>query len=145
MNEDTFHLGIKALIKNKEGKVLLLRVNLEQLKNHSLGAYWDIPGGRIHKNSSVEETLKREIEEETGITSITSFSKLDMVLSNIRIPEGETSLGLILGIYICEVNDTTNIKISEEHTDAKWFDPKEAADLLKVKYPADFCSKIATL
>lgn len=145
MNEDVFHLGIKALIRNDSGKILLLKVNLEKLQNHSLGAYWDIPGGRIHKDSTVEDTLRREVEEETGITSIKSFSKLDMVLSNIRIPLGDSTLGLILGVYVCDVEKPFEIKISEEHTEAQWFDPKEAADLLKVKYPADFCSKIATL
>jgi len=145
MNEDIFHLGIKALIKNNEGKILLLRVNLEKLTMKDKGAYWDIPGGRIHKGSTIEETLKREVEEETGISSIKSFSKLDMVLSNIRIPQGDTTLGLILGIYVCETDDTTNITISDEHTEAKWFEPKDAAKLLAIKYPSEFCSKIAGL
>lgn len=64
--EDSFHLGIKALIRNSDGKALLLKVNKEQLKGYSGEAYWDIAGGRIHKNSTVEETLRREVEEETG-------------------------------------------------------------------------------
>ena len=75
MNEDIFNLGIKAIIKNSEGKILLLRVNLDQLQVKDKGAYWDIPGGRIHKGSTVEETLKREVEEETGITAIKSHKQ----------------------------------------------------------------------
>jgi len=145
MNEDIFQLGIKALIRNEEGKILLLQVNPEKLSLNTNGAYWDIPGGRIHTNSTVEETLKREVEEETGIKTIGSINKLDMVLSNIRIPFNDTSVGLILGIYICEVDGATDVTLSDEHIDFKWFVPKEAADLLKVKYPSDFCSKIAEL
>ena len=145
MNEDTFHLGIKALIRNNEGKFLLLRVNLEKLHNHSLGAYWDIPGGRIQKGSTVEETLRREVEEETDMTAINAFTKFDMVLSNIRIPMGVDSYGLILGIYICDVDTPTAINISDEHTEYGWFDSKQASELLKVKYPKEFCEKVALL
>lgn len=138
-------MGIKALIKNSAGNILLLKVNLEKLSNKNLGAYWDIPGGRIHRGSTIEDTLKREIEEETGITAIKSFSKLDMVLSNIRIPNGDTSFGLILGIYICEVDNIKEIIISDEHVEFGWFKPKETAKLLSIKYPTEFCDKIKNL
>lgn len=70
MNEDCFHLGIKALIRNSEGKLLLLKVNPAQLRNHEGDPYWDLSGGRIHRGSTIEETLRREVAEETGITSL---------------------------------------------------------------------------
>lgn len=144
MKEDCFHLGIKALIMNEEGKILLLKVNKEKLRNYSGEAYWDIPGGRIHKNSTIEETLEREIEEETGLTEIVSYKKVDMVLSNnIRIPieNGET-VGLILAIYICSVSGFEKISLSDEHTEYGWFSSEEAAKLLEIKYPHDFTNKI---
>ena len=84
MNEDLFQLGIKALIVNSEGHILLLKVNKEMLKGFSGDPYWDIPGGRIHRGSTIEETLKREVKEETGITNITNTTPLAMVLSNIN-------------------------------------------------------------
>ncbi|MBI2414604.1 NUDIX domain-containing protein [candidate division WWE3 bacterium] len=145
MKEETYHLGIKALIRNSKGEILLLKVNLEKLSNHSLGAYWDIPGGRVQKGCTIEETLKREVEEETGITEIKSFTKLDMVVSNIRIPQGTDTIGLILGIYLCELKKNPNIMLSEEHVEFSWFTPNEASELLKVKYPAEFTKKIANL
>lgn len=58
--EDSFHLGIKVLLRNIEEKFLLL-----ERAHKTRGTYWDIPGGRIHKNESITEALKREIEEET--------------------------------------------------------------------------------
>jgi 8-oxo-dGTP diphosphatase len=145
--EDIFHLGIKALIRNNAGDILLLKVNKAKLKGFSGDAYWDIPGGRINKDSTIEETLKREIEEETALTSLLSFSKLDMVLSNnIRIPlKDGSSAGLILAIYLCEMSSCENISISDEHTEYKWCSPKEASELLKVKYPTDFTDKITKL
>ncbi len=102
--EDEFHLGIKAIIRNEEGKILLLKVNLKTLKGYQGEPYWDIPGGRIHKDSTIEETLRREVQEETGITTIESFTPFTMVLSkNIRIPVGDKTVGLILSSYICNV------------------------------------------
>jgi 8-oxo-dGTP pyrophosphatase MutT (NUDIX family) len=146
MNEDTFHLGIKALIKNKSGDVLLLKVNVKMLKGYKGEPYWDIPGGRIHKNSTVEETLRREIEEETGITSVTCVTPVNMVLSNIRIPldEGE-DVGLILSVYSCDVPDNSTIVLSEEHTEYHWYSPLEASKLLSFKYPKEFGEIVANL
>jgi len=143
--EDIFHLGIKAIIKNSKGEILLLKTNIANLKGHKGKAYWDIPGGRIHKENMVEETLRREVKEETGISPIKSFKPFSMVLSNIRIPIKNGSVGLILSSYICEVGNIKNIKLSDEHIEHKWFKPKEAAKLLEFKYPKEFVEKIAEL
>lgn len=142
--EDKYHLGIKALIKNKEGKYLLLKVNKKALKGYTGEAYWDIPGGRVQKGDTVENTLKREIEEETGIKNISEPKPITMVLSNIRIPLDTYDVGLILSIYECEINENEQIKLSEEHTTFAWLEPQEAAKLLKIKYPDEFTHKIFT-
>lgn len=142
MQEDLFQLGIKALITNKEGKVLLLMVNKKELKKYDGEAYWDIPGGRIHRGVSAEETLKREVLEETGLTKIESIKPFAMVLSNIRIPMGETDTGLILSVYTCVVDESEQIRLSSEHIEYGWFVPREASELLKIKYPKEFTSKL---
>src|SRR3989338_139731 len=142
MNEDLFQLGIKALIVNSDGKILLLKVNKEMLKGFSGDPYWDIPGGRIHRGSTIEETLKREVKEETGITNITNTTPLAMVLSNIRIPWNNSDTGLIISVYVCEVNEPAEVILSNEHTEFRWFEPKEAGALLQVKYPKEFTEKI---
>lgn len=143
--EDKFHLGIKALIRNSAGEILLLKVNKEKLKGFTGEAYWDIPGGRIQKDSTIEETLKREVEEEIGVKEITNIKPFLMVLSKIRIPQGDDSVGLILGAYTCEIPENSEIKLSEEHVEAKWFVPIEASKLLEVKYPIEFTEKIKEL
>jgi len=143
--EDKFHLGIKALIRNSKGEILLLKVNKEKLKGFTGEAYWDIPGGRIQKDSTIEETLKREVEEEIGISEITNIKPFAMVLSKIRIPQGDDSVGLILGAYFCEIPENSEIKLSDEHTEAKWFTTLEASKLLEVKYPVEFTEKIKEL
>lgn len=145
MNEDCFHLGIKALIRNREGKILLLKTNPAELKGYNGEPYWDIPGGRIQRGDSIEECLKREVKEETGITSIKSFKPFLMALSPLRIPVDDTDFGLILSVYLCEVENIENIKLSKEHLSGEWFSPKEASELLEFKYPKEFTEKLSGL
>lgn len=145
MNEDCFHLGIKAIIRNQKGEILLLRVNPSELKGYRGEPYWDLPGGRVQKGSSTEETLKRELEEETGITSLQRFKPFSLVLSKMRIPIGTGSVGLILSSYVCDVGDVGEMKLSREHIEAKWFPPKEAAKRLGFKYPPEFLEKLKSL
>lgn len=48
-----FHLGIKGLIKNKEGKILFLLKSPNRTKNYGREPYWNIPGGRIEQGDSI--------------------------------------------------------------------------------------------
>ncbi len=145
MNEDIFHLGVKALIRNEAGDVLLLQVDPARLRDEDR-EYWDLPGGRVQKKQSVLETLKREVAEETGMTELQTVKPLGIFLSNLRIPlGGGESVGLILSIYECKVPPAVLVTLSEEHIAYKWFSPKQAGELLGVKYPAEFCQVVAGL
>lgn len=133
-NEDIFHLGIKALIRNKEGKILVLQANI---KNFACGIsaveHWDLPGGRIKKGDSIEKTLVREVEEEIGIKKIKIIKLLDASLSKMRISYMDA--GLILFTYLCEIDNNIEIKLTDnEHIAFKWCKPKEAAKLLATKF-----------
>lgn len=146
MSEDTYHLGIKALITDKSGKILLLKVNSAKLKGAKNSDYWDLPGGRVQRDSTIEETLRREVAEEIGVTGVTDAKPVGMVLSNIRIPQGNNqSVGLILGVYACAIPENADIWLSTEHIAFKWWRAQEAADLLRVKYPQEFCELVARL
>lgn len=134
--EDLFHVGVKALIKNHEGKILVLEVN-KRLKQH-----WDLPGGRIHRGVSVEETLKREVFEELGIAKITIKEFFCAGVSNMRIPIDEHSVGLVLLVYVCEIDPQKKIVLSVEHQNFAWLPPHKAAEKLAIKFPAAIVEKI---
>jgi len=158
--EVKFHLGIKALVRNEKGQVLLLKVRKEEVPDHPGPAYWDIPGGRIQWGSVVRDkgtnqiqwdqtvrgTLEREVQEETGLTGIESIEPFSFVISNISYPvdTGET-VALLLRSYICVIPRIGDITLSPEHTEYGWFSPAEAAVLLAVKYPSEFCEAITRL
>ncbi|HAR54839.1 TPA: hypothetical protein DCR79_00915 [Patescibacteria group bacterium] len=137
MQTDKFHLGIKALIFNKQNQVLLLQVNIKQLTGE-IREYWDIPGGRIHRGETVDETLKREVREETGL-SVEKYELFDTIISNIRIPiSTNEDVGLILFVYKCTTIMPALVVLSNEHVAYKWFSLQEATDLLAIKYPEQF-------
>ena len=144
MKEDVFHLGVKALIQDRSGKILLLKVNLKKL-TRTKESYWDIPGGRIQRGDSVSDTLLRELNEETGINGVKQIEPFSMVLSNRRIPIGQSDVGLVLDTYICKLDDVSEVRISSEHTEYGWFEPVKAAELLQVKYPPEFVEKLKNI
>jgi ADP-ribose pyrophosphatase YjhB (NUDIX family) len=58
-------VGVKALIQNSSGKYLLLR-RAKTMVNET-ETHWDIPGGRIEPEEGLQNALRREIAEETGL------------------------------------------------------------------------------
>jgi len=52
-----------ALIFNKDGELLID----QRLDSVSMGGMWEFPGGKKESHESIEQTIKREIQEEIGI------------------------------------------------------------------------------
>jgi len=52
-----------AVISNEQGQILIDRRRPEG----AMGGLWEFPGGKIEKGETVEECIKREINEELGI------------------------------------------------------------------------------
>ncbi len=140
--EDCFHLSAKALIHNDEGKLLLLQKNMR--KSHTIIGLWDLPGGRIHKNEALEDALKREIDEETGLQTL-QIVPLGMMQASIRLPIQTGDVGLILAVYLCSILQSSSVRLSSEYIHFDWFEPTIAAELLSANYPAELIEKIATL
>lgn len=59
------HLGVAAVIFDKEGRVLLIR----QSYGHRA---WDLPGGGRERRESLEAALRRELGEEIGVELATA-------------------------------------------------------------------------
>ena len=57
-----FKVNANAIVRNNEGKLLLIRVG----KGYYEG-YWSLPGGRVDGGESLLQTAEREVKEEAGI------------------------------------------------------------------------------
>ena len=58
-------VGVKVVLMNPDGKVLLLKRSMEKYGNTD--GVWDIPGGRIDAGVPLLENLAREVREETSL------------------------------------------------------------------------------
>jgi len=135
--EKLFQVGVKALITNSKGQILVLDSGDWHLKGQK--RHWDIPGGRIQEGSNVVETLEREVLEETGIKKILKYEFFTAVTANFRdIPIEGHMVGLILLIYKVKVSEGSKVTLSEEHSGYEWVATEEAAKRLTYKYPAEF-------
>jgi 8-oxo-dGTP diphosphatase len=131
-------LGVKALIHNSEGKLLLL----QRLKPKGV---WDFPGGRVQKNEPLEAALRREVHEEVGLQNIVRITPFAMALSSIRLSVQSGDVGLIFALYLCDVNGDRPIALSQEHIHFDWVEPSQAAELLKANYPIELTEKLAAV
>lgn len=140
--EKLFQVGIKALITDDEGKVLVLDSGEWHLKHQT--RHWDIPGGRIQEGHSALETLSREVAEETGINKIAKHEFFTAVISNFKdIPIDGHKVGLLLMIYKVSVPQNSKIVLSNEHSGYEWVSKKEAAKRLAYKYPPEFTTLLS--
>lgn len=64
MSQKRFALSIKLVIRDAEGRCLLLRRALSSKGNPGK---WEFPGGKVENGESFDIALLREVEEETGL------------------------------------------------------------------------------
>jgi 8-oxo-dGTP diphosphatase len=114
-------VGVKILLKNREGKYLVLARS--QAKYPDVGMQWEIPGGRIDAGATLEENLKREVREETGL----GVSTISELLAAQDILKPETGKHTVRLTYLGEVDG--EVKLSDEHTDFKWLPLSEIKKL----------------
>lgn len=116
-----FGVATKVIIRNEEGKYLVLyKSETEEINPNEI----DIPGGRMKFGESVEESLKREVEEEIGI--------------NIEVEKPSRVWGFVkealhlVGITFLAKYISGEVKLSEEHTKHEWIDKNK---ILTGDYP----------
>jgi ADP-ribose pyrophosphatase YjhB (NUDIX family) len=110
-------VGVKILLKNSEGKYLLLKRNLEKYPEVREDDSWDIVGGRIEIGTSLVENLKREIFEETKLV-LTEEPTLIAAQDILRPDKHVVRL-----TYTCDIDGEP--VLDEDHTFYKWLTSEE--------------------
>lgn len=117
MTEQTFpEPTVGALVFNQEGKMFLM-------KSHKFYGKYVVPGGHIELGETIEQALKRELKEETGM-DVFGFRFIgiqELVFDKAFWKKKH----FIFLDYACKTN-STEVKLNEEAQSFIWVTPNEA-------------------
>jgi len=108
----------KAFIVYKE-KILILRESSQYQDGANINKY-DVPGGRVKPGQRFDESLMREIEEETGLKI--KIGKPFFVNEWRPVVKGEQ--WQIIGTFFECSADSDQVTLSQDHDDYQWIEPK---------------------
>lgn len=110
--KDYIGVGCGAFIVNSHNELLLQQRNKEPEKG-----YWSIPGGKVEMFETLEEAIKRETKEETGV-DIEVIVELGICNHIIRNENSHW----VSPSYLCKIiKGEPKIMEPIKHTDMKWF------------------------
>lgn len=103
---------VGAIIRNKEGKILIAKRNLEK----SQGGLWEFPGGKIEEGETKEHAIEREIKEELDMDI-----KADSLFDEHTFEYPNRTINLIV-MNCTMIGDTYR---ALEHEELKWVNEDE--------------------
>lgn len=122
-----FWISPRALARNSEGRYLFLR---RSGLSRNYAGKWEPPGGKMDAGETLDQTLVREMAEETGL-QITDMHVVGAV-------EGEVEQARLAAVMMEVLALPGEVKLSEEHDAFLWATPAEAAQLDLSPMYADF-------
>lgn len=109
------------IFQNKNKEILLLKTVKEDK--------WSLPGGKSEGDETYEETLVREVREETGY-QIEDISKCKYFREDATYGNGQEFHSFL---YLLEVEKMFIPMLSAEHSKYKWIHPREAIKTLELR------------
>jgi nucleoside triphosphatase len=105
-----------ALILNEDDEIFLM-------KSPKWENQWLVPGGHVEKGETMEECVRREVKEETGL----EVEEIEFVTVLEGMPEKfERDTHFIFLNYSCRAENQEVELDQEEAVEHVWIDPKEA-------------------
>lgn len=110
---------VGALIVNREGNIFLM-------KSHKWGGMYVIPGGHIELGERMEDALKREIKEETGleIHDVKFLTFAEFIFDEVFWKKRH----FIFFDFACKT-DSSEVMLNEEAQEHIWVNPENALAL----------------
>lgn len=106
----TIVTAVKGIVRH-DNRILIV----QRAAADSGGGTWECPGGKIDFGEQPEDSLIREIREETGLT--VTVDKIAYASSILTHPDRQ----VILLVYFCTAV-TSSVMLSEEHDAYSWAD-----------------------
>ena len=114
------------------GAVIFRRdANRRYLLLHYEGGHWDFVKGHVEKNESETDTVRRETEEEVGMTDLTFIQGYRQPISYYYKRAGRTVYKEVV-FYLVEAH-TDAVRLSREHVGYDWLTFDKAYERLTYK------------
>lgn len=122
-----FMVAVGAIIQLKSSnKILVIHRSNNQDWQPS---HWEIIYGRIDQHEDLTAGLRREVQEETGISDL----KIGHLLTHWHIYRGAKSPeNEVIGVTFLAETSQEKIKLSDEHDSYQWVEPQQAVDMITV-------------
>jgi bis(5'-nucleosidyl)-tetraphosphatase len=125
------HKSVGVVLRNSStNKYLVL---------HYPSGHWDYAKGHVEEGETEEQTLRRELKEETGITRITLIEGFKEAIKYHFKQDGNL-IDKEVVFYLAET-DEEDVKISYEHKDHNWLDYKDALEKVTFKNAKELLMK----
>jgi 8-oxo-dGTP diphosphatase len=109
-------VGVGAVVVQDE-RVLLVKRGREPLKGH-----WTVPGGVLELGETLTEGVRREVEEETGLT--VEAIELVEILDRIHREDGNVRFHCVIADYLCKVVGG-ELRTGSDADDVRWVERAE--------------------
>lgn len=119
---NSIKVATSAVVTNKEGMILLHRRRDNDM--------WSLPGGVMETGETIEDCVRREVKEETGVE--VTINRLIGIYSNpshiIEFKDGEIRQEFSMCFH-CTIKEPFEINVSEESREVKFFNIDEIEEL----------------
>ncbi|MFQ5759100.1 MAG: bis(5'-nucleosyl)-tetraphosphatase [Candidatus Bathyarchaeia archaeon] len=121
-----------AVVFRKNGSVKYLLLHYE-------AGHWGFVKGQLEKDESEEDTVRRELEEETGITDAQFIGDFREEISYFYRRAGQTIYKQVI-YFLVQVRSGI-VKLSYEHVGYAWLSYQQALEKLRFKNAKDVLKK----
>jgi len=103
-------IAVRAIITDDQNRILILK----RANTKYCSGMWNLPGGKVEFNETLEAAVTAEIKEETGLTArdITFFTYLDNLPGEQNFPH------YVSMFFTCKATGT--ILLNKESSDYRW-------------------------
>lgn len=119
------YLTADVIVFDKDNRILLIR-----RKGHPFIGRYAFPGGFAEENENIEQSARRELLEETGVTDA------DVVPVGLYSEPGRDPRGWVVSqLFYAQLKTDVKVAAGDDAADAKWF--KIVRDCDKVNLVCD--------
>ena len=125
-----------AIVRNKQGKILMIRRRKEETGKDGSVLRWAFPGGKQRLNETREDCVKREVLSETGY-EIQPIRQISLKI--------HPQFPVMIVYHLCELVSPKPIaKPSEPHevAEIKWVDLSEIKNLITTALDPDVAKEL---